>query len=482
MTTSSIDLTALRNNVQKTLERLDEIENVVARAEANEAGLTEISSQIVAGITPTWMQLSPELLERTDWSGIDQTVEQTQLLVEKLYRTALRPREEAVQDRFQRWHKAWGRKRERAAAIQEFLNTADNTQLDQMIQLIASCEAMVLVDAQLQRLVQSGLGEQVRGFDRLQKRAEFLIDALTSIHDLLQAAAALDQILNTIHDAVQATQEPILHGFAEHWLKQQRRSLDQPDAKADGQVFVKLSRELTTGWQQLQPALDGVRHQLQHLGPDEVKLVQREARSVSPWPQNIRSFATDLGKVIERRQQLAADGRRTDDGASITTPILIADLEPLRETCPALPRPSSGSDPQSYLEQLDDAHRAYEEWSNAFTDVAFQLSGLRTRWSELTKRHDLAATVAAATDSDEPANLTALISDHNDLAQAIRSAREELVSGLPPAERILYNRVLDLMGQGVETIDPFVVLTGEEDPAPLLELARRQLINLQITA
>src|SRR6266511_4013390 len=144
MTTISIDLDALLSKVQDTLDRLDEVEDVVKRAAEDDATLSEISSQVVASINPEWMRLSPLLMEHADWSTVNQTVEQMQRLVQVLYRTALRPRQEHVHNRYRRWLKQWGMGR--SPSIEKFLDLADDRQLEDAIELLEGFEIVKIAD------------------------------------------------------------------------------------------------------------------------------------------------------------------------------------------------------------------------------------------------------------------------------------------------------------------------------------------------
>src|SRR5262245_17926170 len=127
MTMPSIDLNALLTKVQDTVDQLDEVEGVVTRVAEDAPTLAEVSSLVVTSINPEWMRLSPLLMERVDWSTVNQTVDQMQRLVQALYRAALRPRQEHVHNQYKRWLKQWSMGR--SPSIQKFLDTADDGQL-----------------------------------------------------------------------------------------------------------------------------------------------------------------------------------------------------------------------------------------------------------------------------------------------------------------------------------------------------------------
>jgi hypothetical protein len=463
MTTLSIDLDALLIKVQDSLDRLDEVDDVVKRAAEDDATLAEISSQVAASINPEWMRLSPLLMERANWSAVNQTVEQMEHLVQTMYRTALRPRQEHVHNQYKRWLKQWSKGR--SPSIQKFLDTADDRQLEDVIELLNGLETVKIADSVLQRQVRGQLKDQVNTINRLDKQVNLLIEELTTIRDTLLEAAKLDEVLSITKAAAEVIPEPISRDLAVRWLTQQRRSFDQSDVKIDRQGLATLHDQITSGWQQLQPILEVVKHMLQHLLPDELKLAKSETRAIFPSPQKIADYVTLLGKVLERRQQFASYKQLTDEGIPIAVPMLVPELETLRATRSELPHPSDATNLQNYLDHLDEAHHAYEEWSDDFARRATQLISLRTRWSELIARHGLPVMVVHATDDNEPADMDGLITDHNDLV-----------------ERTLYDQVLDRMGRGEEAIDPVDLLASDADLTPLLRLAGRRLINLRITS
>lgn len=477
MTTPMPNLDTLLAETQAILGRLDDVDAMVDRAADDDATMKIISLGVVAQLNPEWMSLAPLLMDRADWTTLGHTLKRIDSLAQGLYRTVLSPRQEEFHNRYKQWLKLWNMRRSKS--IQKFLDTADDPQLETLFELLETLESLHVDDEFFHRQVEEWLVDRVDGIHRLDRQAEQLIEELTIIRDTMGAAVQLDQALSRVQVAVGAVSEPILRDLATRWFQKQRHTIKQVGTALERQRLEVLHRELVATWEQLLRLLEGLKLPLQKLQPDELMLAKREAQALFPASNSLTEFSGLLGKVAEQRTLFVAYEKLRDDGSAIVAPALL-DLNGLRETLPRLPEPAGAVDLKTYLKQIEDAHQDYRGWSERFDSLAEQLERQRERWLQLIERHGLAATITVQTYEEGAANLDDLISDHNDLVEAIAKVREALQVDLTDEERGLYDRLLDRIGQGEEAIDPIATLEGDADLTPLLGLARRGLINLRV--